>query len=60
MKLRNPWIDPRVARLRPEDVQSYLTRHGWKEAGPAENRAKRLFLTKAAGHFRKLLGGMYR
>jgi hypothetical protein len=35
MKFRNPWIDPRVTRLRPEDVQAYLTRHGWRPAGPA-------------------------
>src|SRR5579871_6526365 len=37
MTFRNPWIDPRVADLRPEAVQAYLSRHGWKEAGPAEN-----------------------
>jgi hypothetical protein len=37
MKFRNPWIDPRVADLRPETLQAYLTRHGWKEIGPAEN-----------------------
>jgi hypothetical protein len=37
MKFRNPWIDPRVADLRPEVVQVYLAQHGWKEVGPAEN-----------------------
>jgi hypothetical protein len=30
MKLRNPWIDPRVAQVKPADVQQYLLRHGWK------------------------------
>jgi hypothetical protein len=35
MKLRNPWIDPRVAQLRPESVQAYLLCHGWKSLGPA-------------------------
>jgi hypothetical protein len=37
MKFRNPWIDPRVADLRPEAVQVYLAQHGWKEVGLAEN-----------------------
>ena len=37
MKFRNPWIDPRVTQLRPEDVQAYLTRHGWQSAGPASD-----------------------
>jgi len=35
MKFRNPWIDPRVTKVRSEDVQAYLTRHGWKSASPA-------------------------
>jgi hypothetical protein len=39
MKFRNPWIDPRVADLRPEAVRAYLTQHGWTEVGPAENPA---------------------
>jgi hypothetical protein len=37
MKFRNPWIDPRVAQVRPEDAQTYLTRHGWTLIGPASN-----------------------
>jgi hypothetical protein len=37
MKFRNPWIDPRIVQLRPEEVQAYLTQHGWKPVGPAEN-----------------------
>src|SRR5438477_10802415 len=35
MKFRNPWIDPRVLRLRPEQVRGYLAGRGWKEVGPA-------------------------
>jgi hypothetical protein len=37
MKFRNPWIDPRVAQVKPADAQAYLLRHGWKmlsEHGP--------------------------
>jgi hypothetical protein len=37
VKFRNPWIDPRIVQLRPEDAQAYLVRHGWKLVGPAEN-----------------------
>jgi|SRR5208283_4140671 len=37
MKFRNPWIDPRIAQVRPENVQAYLTGHGWKLVGPASN-----------------------
>ena len=37
MKLRNPWIDPRVAQLRPESVQAYLLDRGWKSVGPASD-----------------------
>ena len=29
MKFRNPWIDPRVARVRPAQAQAYLLRRGW-------------------------------
>jgi hypothetical protein len=36
MKLRNPWIDPRVFHLRPDAVQAYLLSHGWEYLGPAE------------------------
>jgi hypothetical protein len=35
MKFRNPWIDPRVVHVRPEDVRAYLERRGWKPVGPA-------------------------
>jgi hypothetical protein len=34
MKFRNPWIDPRVTQVRPEDVHAYLTSRGWKLLGP--------------------------
>jgi hypothetical protein len=37
MKFRNPWIDPRVVGLRPEQVQAYLSRCGWKSTGPASD-----------------------
>jgi hypothetical protein len=37
MKFRNPWIDPRITQARPEDVQAYLTRHGWTAVGPASD-----------------------
>jgi hypothetical protein len=37
MKFHNPWIDPRIVQARPEDVRTYLTRHGWKLVGPATN-----------------------
>src|SRR5262245_40013640 len=37
MKFRNPWIDPRVAQVRPESARAYLLRRGWKELGPATN-----------------------
>jgi hypothetical protein len=30
MKFANPWVDPRVVRARPEDVQAYLARRGWE------------------------------
>jgi hypothetical protein len=29
MKFRNPWIDPRVAQVRPAGAEAYLLRHGW-------------------------------
>lgn len=29
MKVRNPWIDPRVAEVRVAAVETYLKRHGW-------------------------------
>ena len=30
MKVRNPWIDPRVLQVRSAAVQAYLVHHGWK------------------------------
>jgi hypothetical protein len=38
VKFRNPWSDPRVTKVRPEDVQANLTRHGWKSVGPAADQ----------------------
>ena len=35
MKFRNPWVDPRVVRVRPEQAQAYLSLRGWKNLGPA-------------------------
>jgi hypothetical protein len=35
MKFRNPWIDPRVVQVRPEQAQAYLSRHGWRNIGRA-------------------------
>jgi hypothetical protein len=37
MKFRNPWVDPRVEQVRPEAVEAYLDRNGWKRVGPASN-----------------------
>ena len=37
MKLRNPWIDPRILQVRPEAAQAYLETRGWKPLGPAVN-----------------------
>lgn len=37
MKFRNPWVDPRVLQVRPEQVQAYLSLRGWKELGPASD-----------------------
>ena len=30
MKLRNPWIDPRVSEVRSNAAQAYLLQRGWK------------------------------
>ncbi len=35
MKLRNPWIDPRILNLRPDAVRAYLLAKGWEDLGPA-------------------------
>jgi hypothetical protein len=40
---RNPWIDPRVVQMRPEDAKAYLLRHGWKLLGPAANSSLLVF-----------------
>ena len=37
MKFHNPWIDPRVVRVQPKDVQAYLARRGWQLLGPASD-----------------------
>jgi hypothetical protein len=36
VKLRNPWVDPRVLQLRPDGVRAYLLAHGWEYLGPAD------------------------
>ena len=28
-KFTNPWVDPRVERVRPEQAERYLLGHGW-------------------------------
>ena len=43
MKFRNPWIDPRIVQVRPEDAQAYLARLGWHLAGPGANPNLLLF-----------------
>jgi hypothetical protein len=30
MKVRNPWIDPRVAEVRANAARAYLVHHGWE------------------------------
>lgn len=42
MKFRDPWIDPRVARVHPGEFLSYLSRHGWKET-PSNLALMRVF-----------------
>jgi hypothetical protein len=37
VKFRNPWVDPRVVRVRPEQVQAYLNQRGWRGLGPASD-----------------------
>ena len=36
MKIRNPWIDPRVAEVRSKAAQAYLLEHGWKPVGATQ------------------------
>ncbi len=43
MKFRNPWIDPRIADLRPAGARAYLLHRGWKSLGPAENPVLEMF-----------------
>ena len=35
MKFRDPWIDPRIVQVRPQDAEAYLRGRGWKPLGPA-------------------------
>jgi hypothetical protein len=37
MTFRNPWIDPRMGEVRPDQLRAYLDRHGWHSLGPATN-----------------------
>ena len=43
MRFRNPWIDPRIVHVRPEDAKAYLVRRGWKAVGPAANPLLEMF-----------------
>jgi hypothetical protein len=43
MKLKNPWIDPRVALVKSADAQAYLARLGWHLAGPGANPSLLLY-----------------
>jgi hypothetical protein len=31
MKPLNPWIDPRVSEVQPEQARAYLLAHGWEQ-----------------------------
>jgi hypothetical protein len=48
MKYRNPWIDPRIAHVRPDQARSYLLSRGWRCVGPADNPALEMFEAPAA------------
>src|SRR5687768_6728509 len=39
-RFRNPWIDPRVERVRPDQIEAYLLHHGWKLQPPEYPNAK--------------------
>jgi hypothetical protein len=39
VNFRNPWIDPRIERVRLDGLRSYLEHHGWQSLGPASNPA---------------------
>ena len=43
MKFRNPWIDPRILKVRPADAQAYLLCRGWEFLGPSQNPDLLLF-----------------
>jgi hypothetical protein len=43
MKFRDPWIDPRIAQLRPAEAKAYLVGRGWKSLGPASNPILEMF-----------------
>jgi hypothetical protein len=43
MKFRNPWIDPRIVQVQPENARAYLLRRGWKSLGPAVNPVLEMF-----------------
>jgi hypothetical protein len=42
MKLRDPWVDPRILQVTSADAQRYLLRRGWKSLGPAESNVEML------------------
>lgn len=43
VKFRNPWIDPRIEQVRPEDAQAYVRNLGWHLVGPGANPNLLLF-----------------
>lgn len=45
VKTKNPWIDPRLLRLRPEAVKDYLLSKGWVLVGPAKEADMLMFDT---------------
>ena len=49
MKFHNPWIDPRIVQVQPEDAKAYLRRRGWKSLGPALNPLLETFEGPAHG-----------
>ncbi len=48
MKFRNPWIDPRVVKVRSQAAQAYLLQHGWKRL-PADQPSLLPFAGPKAG-----------
>jgi hypothetical protein len=49
MKFRNPWIDPRIARVCPDDARAYLLGRGWKSLGLADNPIMEVFEAPGGG-----------